>query len=118
MKMTETEYREIPHSTIKLAYELAVAPTSTSASNASPPTQNQPPTTNAAGAGVTHTFGCMNLSIDCSHITPAFIKTVDFHRYTNFNLNATDDILKFYSDVQSQGSQYYKPNYCWRFLCS
>ena len=106
MSMTETEYREIPRSAIKLAYELAVAPTSTSASNAPPRTQNQPPSNTNAGASVTQPFGRINISMDCSRITPAFIKTVDFQRYTNFNLNATDDILKFYSDVQSQGSQY------------
>ena len=41
-----------------------------------------------------------------SHIVPSLVRTVDFIRYTNFSLNGTEDILKFYSDVQTQGMQY------------
>ena len=41
-----------------------------------------------------------------SHIVLSLIRTVDFIRYTNFSLNGTEDILKFYSDVQTQGMQY------------
>ena len=106
MGMTEAEYREIPRSAIKIAYELAIASTCKPASGAPLSTSNQPPPTNITGAGVTQTFGRINISMNCSGITPSFIKTLDFQHYTNFNLNATDDILKFFSDVQSQGSQY------------
>ena len=41
-----------------------------------------------------------------SHIAPSLIQTVDFICYINFLHNGTEYILKYYSDVQTQGMQY------------
>ena len=98
MLLTHDEYCDISYSNIQTAFELITmkypSPRTTGVStHANQPVETNQPTQRSPIA--TH-----------DHIVPSLIRTVDFIRYTNFSLNGTEDILKFYSDVQTQGMQY------------
>ena len=105
MLLTHAEYCDISYTTIQAAFEVVTMKSPSSpnpnvstnvAQSVTTPTQNQgtPKHRNAPSHN------------SYNHVIPSLIRTVDFIRYTNFSLNGTEDILKFYSDVQTQGMQY------------
>ena len=111
MLLTHQYYCDIPHSVIQSAYEVA-----TSSMSMQSKTQNRVVTPNVtmssnpiqSQTGTASIFSRINISAPTyGHINPSSIRTVDFIRYTNFSLAGTDDILKFYSDVQIQGTVAY-----------
>ena len=89
LEMTHEYYNDLSQDAIQTAYEVETATREPDAEDKSP-----------------HTHLNNANTQDYSHIIPSLIRTVDFIRYTNFSLSSTDGILKFYSDIQSQGSQY------------
>ena len=98
MLLTHEEYCTISYSTIQDALEQITKKSSSTpikgiSTNANQPNFNVPQSQHMSPQSY-------------SHIFPSMIRTVDFIRYTNFSLNNTEDILKFYSDVQTQGIQY------------
>ena len=112
MTLTHQDYCNIPQSAVQTAYEVAVSsnsmqPTAPSVPNVTVTTDRasvQAPTVVPSPA---QRFNHVNLSSQTYlHVTPNMIHTVDFIRYTFFLLGETDGILKFYSDVQTQGAQY------------
>ena len=114
MLLTHADYCDISYSAIQAAFEVATMKSSTTASpgvsSHVPNFATNPVATqgnNKASQGSTAPPTRLQTSQNSySHIVPSLIRTVDFIRYTNFSLNGTEDILKFYSDVQTQGMQY------------
>ena len=115
MLMTHADYCNISYSDIQTTFEAVTMKSSTTASRGFSPhvtavltnsvaTQGHIPDSTAPKLKL---FPHVNLTQNnYSHIVPSLIQTVDFIRYTNFSLNGTEDVLKFYSDVQTQGMQY------------
>ena len=112
MTLIHQEFCNIPQSVVQAAYEVAVSstsmqPTATSVPNVTVKTDRASVQAPTAVLSQAQRFNHVNLASQTySHVTPKMIRTVDFIRYTIFSLGETDDILKFYSDVQTQGAQY------------
>ena len=113
MMLTHQDYCDIPQTVVQTAYEIAVSSTSTKTTGTSVPsnvtvqTQKVSVQNPTVVPSQTPRFNNVDLNTQTyAHVTPNIIRTVDFLRYTNFTLGGTDDILKFYADIQTQGSQY------------
>ena len=105
MLLTRDKYCAISYATIQAALEEITMKSFPSPTKGITTYVTQPNTHATQGSAVQMRQNATSTN-SCSHIIPNLICTVDFIRYTNFLLNSTEDILKFYSDVQTQGMQY------------
>ena len=91
---TAAEYEEIDHTHIRRQYFRQFVDDTSVSVDSKPPVPKQFVYSTAA-----HTVDYANLAVDD-------IKTTDFIRFTNFQLQNDDQIMQFYRDVYTQGWQY------------
>ena len=92
MALDSDVYNNLDSFDIKRRYD-----TQTTLSTSAPPIGITPSSTSAPAPVNT---------VDYALVDPTNIRTTDFIRYTSFSLSCTDDIMKFYSNVCTQGHQY------------